>query len=128
TDRTAEPATVLATANTTGTIWARWAWVDAAVWTERMLTALENGVQGSKWYSLMDKVGCRKTLERAWIQVQANKGVAGVDHVRIEEFEQHLDENLDKLVEGLREGPTNHRASAELGLTRWAARKNAPWE
>ena len=69
-----------------------------------MLTALEKGVQGSKWYSLMDKVSCRKTLERAFVQVQGNQGVAGVDHVTIEEFEQRLGENLDKLVEGLREG------------------------
>lgn len=104
TDRTTEPATVLETANTTGTIWARWVWVDAAVWTERMLTALENGVQGSKWYSLMDKVGSRKTLERAFVQVKAKEGAAGVDQVTIEEFEQHLEENLEKLVEGLREG------------------------
>ena len=69
-----------------------------------MLTALENGVQGSKWYSLMDKVGSRKTLERAFVQVKANEGAAGVDHLTIAEFEQHLDENLDKLVEGLRDG------------------------
>ena len=39
-----------------GEIRARWAWVEAAVWTERMLTALEQGVLGGKWYSLMDKV------------------------------------------------------------------------
>ena len=128
TDRTAEPAAVLETANTTGTIGARWAWVDAAVWTERMLTALENGVQGSKWYSLMDKVGSRKTLERAFVQVQANQGAAGVDHVTIEEFEQHLDENLEKLVEGLREGSYRPQASAEPGLPSWGAKRNAPWE
>jgi len=120
TDRTTETAIVLETAKTTGTIWARWAWVDAAVWTERMLTALEKGVQGSKWYSLMDKVGTRKTLERAWVQVQANKGAAGVDHVTTGEFEQHLDANLDKLVEELGEGtyrPQNIRRGwiAKLG-------------
>ncbi|MHB1174577.1 MAG: hypothetical protein ACYCZJ_05595 [Sulfuriferula sp.] len=32
------------------------AWVEAAVWTGRMLAALDNGVQGGKWFSLMDKV------------------------------------------------------------------------
>ena len=30
----------------------RWAWVEASVWTERMLAALENGVSGGQWYSL----------------------------------------------------------------------------
>ena len=33
----------------------RWDWVEASVWTERMLAALDNGVTGGKWYSLIDK-------------------------------------------------------------------------
>ena len=32
----------------------KWAWVEATVWTERMLKALEKGVKGGKWFSLMD--------------------------------------------------------------------------
>jgi hypothetical protein len=32
----------------------RWKWVEPTVWTERMLSALEEGVKGGKWYSLMD--------------------------------------------------------------------------
>ena len=31
-----------------------WSWVEAAVWSERMVSALENGVKGGKWVSLMD--------------------------------------------------------------------------
>ena len=27
----------------------RWAWVEASIWTERMLAALDNGVQGGRW-------------------------------------------------------------------------------
>ena len=34
----------------------KWSWVEATVWTDRMLTALGNGVQGGKWHSLIDKV------------------------------------------------------------------------
>jgi RNA-directed DNA polymerase len=30
-------------------------WVEATVWTKRMLSALVNGVKGGKWYALMDK-------------------------------------------------------------------------
>lgn len=104
TNRTTEPAQVLETANTTGTNYARWVWVDTAVWTERMLTALEQGVQGGKWYSLIDKVVSQKTLERAFVQVKANQGTAGVDYVTVEQFEQHKDENLEKLEQALREG------------------------
>jgi len=40
-------------AKAAGEIRARWAWVEAEVWTERMLTALEQGVNGGKWHSLI---------------------------------------------------------------------------
>ncbi|MGH7926914.1 MAG: hypothetical protein ACREQV_03880 [Candidatus Binatia bacterium] len=33
-----------------------WSWVEASVWSEHMLAALENGVKGGKWFSLIDKV------------------------------------------------------------------------
>ena len=35
---------------------APWGWVEPAVGTERMRGALATGVQGGKWYSLMDKI------------------------------------------------------------------------
>ena len=53
-DRTAEPEAVPEMAKTSGDIRSRWEWVEAVVWTERMLTALEEGVEGGKWYSMMD--------------------------------------------------------------------------
>lgn len=34
----------------------RWSWAEPAVWTDRMLTALEQGVKGGKWFRLFDKV------------------------------------------------------------------------
>ena len=42
------PAAVPAGATQAGDIRARWAWVEATVWTERMLAALEQGVKGGK--------------------------------------------------------------------------------
>lgn len=56
-----------------------WGWVDREVWTERMLAALENGVRGGKWFSLIDKVYDLRTLQRAWAGVRARDGAAGVD-------------------------------------------------
>lgn len=38
------------------------------------MSALVNGVEGGKWYSLMDKVVAPKTLELAWARVRANAG------------------------------------------------------
>ena len=43
-----------------------------------MLTALEKGVKGGKWFSLMDKVYAGN-LRAALRRVKANSGSAGVD-------------------------------------------------
>ena len=58
----AQPVRVPGEAKQTGEIPRRWAWVEPAVWTERMLTALEVGVRGGKWFSLIDKVYSPKKL------------------------------------------------------------------
>ena len=78
--------------------------VEPKVWTERMLTALVQGVKGGKWFSLIDKVHPERTLQAAFSQVAANQGAAGVDHVTISMFETRLDEELRRLSEHLRNG------------------------
>ena len=37
---------------------------ERVVWSEKMLMALERGVKGGRWYSLMDKVTAGPTLSR----------------------------------------------------------------
>jgi len=69
-----------------------------------MLAALEQGVQGGKWFSLIDKVYGRRNLEAAWYQVKRNRGSAGVDHITVEGFSAHLETNLESLSDLLREG------------------------
>src|SRR5262245_30153599 len=69
-----------------------------------MLTALEQGVKGGKWFSLMDKVTDPKTLWRGFEQVKANDGAAGVDRQSGEEVEGQLIKNLKQLSEQLRAG------------------------
>lgn len=82
----------------------KWGWVERRVWTPRMLTALDNGVKGGKWFSLIDKVARREVLEAAFRQVKRNRGAAGVDHVTIGEFEENLDENISRLSKSLAAG------------------------
>ena len=72
-------------------------WVEPTVWTERMLAALQKGVKGGKWFSLIDKVHPARTLRAAFSQVAENEGAAGVDHVTIPMFESHRDEELKRL-------------------------------
>lgn len=80
----------------------RWAWTERTVWTERMLTALEEGVKGGVWFSLSDKVWLKSNLLASYQKVADNKGAAGVDHVTIEVFGSHLETNLAKVIELLR--------------------------
>lgn len=83
---------------------ARWSWVAPEVWTARMLTALDQGVKGGRWYSLMDKVAALPTLRAAFRRVKANGGAAGVDHVTVVMFEARLDRQLSALASALRTG------------------------
>jgi RNA-directed DNA polymerase len=80
-----------------------WTWVEPSVWTERMLTALDMGVKGGQWFSLIDKVYCAANLRSAAAKVAANGGSAGVDRVTTEQFSERLDENVEQLTRQLRE-------------------------
>ena len=90
--------------------------VEAGVWTERMLSALDNGVKGGKWFSLMDKVFAPKTLAMAWTKVRANKGAAGVDGQSIERFAARSDDYLAKLSTALRDGQHQPQAVRRVDI------------
>ncbi len=81
-----------------------WSWVEATVWTDRMVSALENGVKGGVWYSLMDKVYAPATLAAAWRKVRANGGAAGVDGQSLARFAARSEMYLGELSSALREG------------------------
>lgn len=94
----------------------QWWWTEASIWTERMVSALGNGVKacpragrrpdpgGGKWYSLMDKVARPATLEAAWRKVARNHGAAGVDGQSIERFAAQAERYLQELQHSLEEG------------------------
>ena len=74
------------------------------MWTERMVSALVNGVKGGRWFSLIDKVTAPATLQAAWEKVRANRGAAGVDGQSVERFARQAELYLRELAEGLRDG------------------------
>jgi RNA-directed DNA polymerase len=100
--------------------------VEAEVWTERMLTALEEGVIGGKWHSLIDKVYALPNLRKAFERVKANEGAAGVDHVTVQEFEQHLEANLEKLARDLRERSYRPQAIRRQWIAKLGSKEKRP--
>lgn len=98
------PSPVPATATQGGDVGERWLWTEPAVWTERMLTALEQGVKGGVWFSLMDKVFAGGNLLASYGKVAANEGAPGVDHVTVEAFGLDLEGNVARLTAALRGG------------------------
>lgn len=88
----------------------RWYWVEPSVWTDRMLAALEHGVKGGKWFSLIDKVYSLDNLYAAVDKVHSNKGAPGIDHVTVEMFVRDLEANVSKLHKNLHEGTYHPQA------------------
>jgi RNA-directed DNA polymerase len=89
---------------------ARWEWAEASVWTDRMLAALENGVKGDVWFSLIDKVYSPMNLWSAWSKVAQNEGSAGVDDITIEQYEREVEANLRWLGDRLWDGDYQPKA------------------
>src|SRR5882724_12069275 len=79
-------------------------WAEASIWTDRMVSALGNGVKGGKWFSLIDKVVRPATLEAAWQRVARNKGAAGGDGQSVERFAWQSERYLLELHTELKDG------------------------
>ncbi len=105
---------------------ARWGWVEPEAWTERMLTALEEGVKGGKWFRLIDKVYALPNLRKAFARVKANSNAAGVDHVTVEEFERHWEANLEKLSQTLQDGSYRPQAIRRAWIPKLGSQEMRP--
>lgn len=68
----------------------------------RRLADWLNPMGARKVHSLVDKVYKRKNLLVAWAKVKKNGGSGGVDGQSLSEFEERLDEHLDRLHEELK--------------------------
>lgn len=122
----AEPVAVPAEAKQAGEISDRWSWVEPSVWTPRMLTALEQGVKGGKWFSLIDKVYAPANLSRAFARVAANGGAAGVDHQTVELYKCQLSANQEKLAQQLQDGSYRPQAVRRVWINKPGSKERRP--
>jgi RNA-directed DNA polymerase len=104
----------------------RWDWVEPSVWTDSMLAALENGVKGGKWFSLIDKIYRPENLRSAFQKVKKNGGSGGVDHVSVKEYEADLDRQLTELAQDLKEGIYQPQAARRVYIEKVGTREKRP--
>ncbi|MBI4557114.1 MAG: group II intron reverse transcriptase/maturase [Candidatus Hydrogenedentes bacterium] len=91
-----------------------------------MLAALEKGVKGGKWFSLMDKGYSPGNLSASFTRVKRNKGSAGVDHQTVEHFEQDLEGNLQRLHQTLKDGSYVPHAVKRTWIPKPGSREKRP--
>jgi len=102
------------------------AWMEASIWTPRMVEALQNGVKGGKWYSINDKVNKRENLQASYERTKRNKGTHGVDNISIKYFGKHLEENLNKLQEELNSGTYRPRQLRRIYIPKPGSTEKRP--
>jgi RNA-directed DNA polymerase len=126
TPRETQPSAVPATAKQGGEVLERWLWTEPAVWTERMLTALEEGVKGGVWFSLIDKVWTEHNLQASYGKVAANDGASGVDHMTVKEFGDDLEAQVAKLRAALRDGTYQPQAIRRVYIPKPGSNEQRP--
>jgi len=124
--RETPPSAVPATAQQGGEVLDRWLWTEPAVWTERMLTALEQGVKGDVWFRLIDKVWLERNLHASYSKVAANGGAPGVDHVTVEQFGTNLEANVAKLAAALHGGSYEPQAIRRVYIPKPGSTEQRP--
>jgi len=103
-DQTTGPARVTGPSQPkqAGNIYDRWPWIAHWVWTERMLTRLEQSEPTTVWFGLWDKVISERNLQAGFWSVWRNGGAPGVDGQTVPQFEAQEQAELAQLREQLR--------------------------
>jgi RNA-directed DNA polymerase len=96
------------------------------VWTERMLTTLETGIEGGKWFRLIDKVWSSKNLGRSLEKVVAKGGSAGVDHQSVGQIQVRKDQTIAKLEQELRANQYQAQAVKRVWIPKAGSKEKRP--
>jgi RNA-directed DNA polymerase len=121
-----QPPTVPGTAQQGGDLRARWAWVEPTVWTERMLATLETGIEGGKWFRLIDKVWSAKNLAGSLQKVVAKGGSAGIDNQSARAVYEYQEQTIRKLEQELRTGQYQPQAVKRVWIPKPGSQEKRP--
>jgi RNA-directed DNA polymerase len=100
--------------------------VEPAVWTERRLATLETGIEGGKWFRLIDKVWKAENLRSSFEAVVAKGGSAGIDGQSGPQVEAHQDQILAQLEQALRDGRYEPQAVKRVWIPKPGSKEKRP--
>lgn len=125
-ERDYQPVTVPFAATPAGEPSAVREWANPCIWTDRMLTTLQQGVRGGRWHTLIDKVYSPLNLFAASEHVIGNQGAAGMDHQSVADFQAHRQEELDRLHEALRTDRYRPQAVRRVWIPKPGSKEQRP--
>jgi RNA-directed DNA polymerase len=91
-----------------------------------MLATLETGIEGGKWFRLIDKVWSPKNLESSLQKVVAKGGSAGVDNQSARQIEVYKDQTIAKLEQQLRAGQYQAQAVKRVWIPKPGSKEKRP--
>jgi RNA-directed DNA polymerase len=105
---------------------AQWEWTEAVVWTERMVTTLERGITGGKWYSLMDKVWKPANLQRAVKKVAQGKSQKKADGRKCRRYAEQSAQRLPALQAKLKSGQYQPKPAQRIWIPKLGSKELRP--
>src|SRR6266849_5486548 len=104
----------------------RWWWVEPSVWTERMLTRLEQSEPTTVWFRLWDKIISERNLQAAFWAVWRNDGAPGVDGQTVKQFDEHAETELVRLREELHTKRYRRQAARRVWIPKAGTTEKRP--
>jgi RNA-directed DNA polymerase len=91
-----------------------------------MLATLETGIEGGKWFRLIDKVWSPKNLACSLEKGVANGGSAGSDNQSVKQVEAHKEETIRALEQALREDQYRPQAVKRVWIPKPGSQEKRP--
>ena len=91
-----------------------------------MLATLETGIEGGKWFRLIDKVWSPKNLGRSLEKVVAKGGSAGIDQQSARQIEAQKDQTIAKLEQELRTNQYQPQAVKRIWIPKPGSQEKRP--
>jgi RNA-directed DNA polymerase len=91
-----------------------------------MLATLETGIEGGKWFRLIDKVWSPKNLAGAMRKVVAKGGSAGIDQQRVSQVAKHCEQTIQALEQELRTDQYRPQAVKRVWIPKPGSQEQRP--